>query len=158
MSHGFSRGSFDDEVIFIRFKIIFPALVVASLLGPTAIASAQTQPNVDVSAQSYAMASMRNHRMKSQHHRGIFSRCHRVRAAVPSRAIRPRRPKRLIFNTSPANIPTRSCRLQSQGPPECTIVFLLDQNFPRSFKFRLLVHRLLFCEEIHPAKAKSSDL
>ena len=53
----------------MRSRLGFSVLVVASLFGATAIASAQTEPAAGVSRESNAMASMRHHhRMKSHHH------------------------------------------------------------------------------------------
>ena len=49
-------------------RLLFSALVVGSLFGTSALASAQTQPIVGASANSNAMAYMRHHRMKSHHH------------------------------------------------------------------------------------------
>jgi hypothetical protein len=49
-------------------KLAISAFVVASLLGTTAVASAQTPPAAGASADANAMSSnMRHHRMKSHH-------------------------------------------------------------------------------------------
>jgi hypothetical protein len=49
-------------------KLLFSALVVASLSGTSVLASAQTQPTVSGSANSNAMAYMGHHKLKSHHH------------------------------------------------------------------------------------------
>jgi hypothetical protein len=66
----------------MRSRLAFSVLVVASLFGATAIASAQTELAMGASAKSgakesnaNAMASMRHHhRMKSHHHHMGYSR------------------------------------------------------------------------------------
>lgn len=49
-------------------KLVFSALVVASLVGTSALAAAQTQSTSSASANSNAMASMHHHTMKTHHH------------------------------------------------------------------------------------------
>ncbi len=54
----------------MRSKLAILALVVASLFGTTAIASAQTEPMAGPSAEGNATASkMAPHKMKSSHHK-----------------------------------------------------------------------------------------
>jgi hypothetical protein len=57
----------------MRSKLAISALVVASLFGATAIASAQTQPNAGAPSEGTASAfktafNMAPHKMKSSHH------------------------------------------------------------------------------------------
>jgi hypothetical protein len=54
--------------VLMHSKLLFSALVVASLFGTSAIAAAQTQPIVGASDNSNAMAYMGHHKMKSHHH------------------------------------------------------------------------------------------
>ncbi len=67
-------------------KLIFSALVFASLSGTSAIAAAQTQPIVAGSANSNAMAYMGHHKMKSHHHMR-YTRAEMDRSRPGGRAI-----------------------------------------------------------------------
>jgi len=54
----------------MRSKLAFSVLVVASMFGATAVASAETAMSKarDSNAESNAMASMRHHKMHRHHH------------------------------------------------------------------------------------------
>ena len=68
----------------MRSKLALSALVIASLLGATAVASAQTQPAPGASTESKMAAGATTHKMKSgnenqqdeirRHHRDEFRR------------------------------------------------------------------------------------
>jgi hypothetical protein len=72
----FSRASFcQDRESFMHSRLVFSAMVVASLVGTSALAAAQTQSTLSASANSNAMASMHHH-MKThyQMHHVRYSR------------------------------------------------------------------------------------
>ena len=71
----------------MRSKLAISALVVASLFGTTAIASAQTQPTAGASSEGNATASkMTPHKMKSSHHKR-YSRAQMDKSRPGGRAI-----------------------------------------------------------------------
>jgi hypothetical protein len=61
----------------MRSKLVFSALVVASLFGATAIASAQTEPTAGAPAAAKGTGSKMAHHGKITHHR--MSSYHRMR-------------------------------------------------------------------------------